>query len=118
MKAIAVEEDAERAGSIERNADELGVPGLHVVRGSALQELHNLPAPDAVFIGGCGSDPQLVQTVLDALRPGGRVVANAVTLETEAMLLDLRDSFGGTLTRLILQRAEPVGTMTGWRPRP
>jgi precorrin-6Y C5,15-methyltransferase (decarboxylating) len=116
MKAIAVEEDAERAARIERNANELGVPGLNVVQGSAPEALHDLPTPDAVFVGGGGSDPELIQAVLDALRPGGRIVANAVTLETEAMLLDLRDSLGGTLTRLALQRAEPVGGMTGWRP--
>jgi precorrin-6B C5,15-methyltransferase / cobalt-precorrin-6B C5,C15-methyltransferase len=116
LTAIAVEEDDERAERIEHNARKLGAPGLRIVHGSAPEALEGLPAPDAVFVGGGGSDPELLQAALDALRPGGRFVANAVTLETEAMLIDLRDSLGGAMTRIAVQRAEPIGDMTGWRP--
>ena len=116
MSAIAIEAHGERAARIGRNAESFGVPGLKIIEGRAPEALDDLPTPDAILIGGGGSDTELIQAALDALRPGGRIVVNAVTLETEAMLLDLRDSLGGTLTRIALHRAEPVGSMTGWRP--
>ena len=72
--------------------------------------------PDAIFIGGGGSRDGIVDCALDALRPGGRLVANAVTLEMEAMLLGLQARLGGRLSRISIARAEPVGTMSGWRP--
>ena len=94
----------------------LGVPGLTLVEGSAPGALGGLPTPDAVFIGGGGSGDGVTGAAMEALRPGGRLVANAVTLEMEAHLLALYARHGGMLTRIALSRAEPVGTMTGWRP--
>ena len=116
MRAIAVEKNADRAARIRRNADALGVPGLALVEGSAPAALGGLPTPDAVFIGGGGSGDGVTEAAMEALSPGGRMVANAVTLEMEAHLLALHARHGGTLTRITLSRAEPVGTMTGWRP--
>ena len=116
MRAIAVEKNADRAARIRRNADALGVPGLALVEGSAPGALGGLPTPDAVFIGGGGSGDGVTEAAMEALSPGGRMVANAVTLEMEAHLLALHARHGGTLTRIALSRAEPVGTMTGWRP--
>ena len=77
--------------------------------------LEGLPAPDAVFIGG-GLSPGVFKEAWSRLRPLGRLVANGVTLESEAVLLDLHKRHGGQLVRLIVNRAEPVGTLTGWRP--
>jgi len=116
MTTIAIEADKDRAARAARNAERLGVPGLRVVEGTAPDALATLPAPDAIFVGGGGSRPGVMDAALAALRPGGRLVANAVTLEMEAVLLGLHTRLGGELTRLSIQRATPVGGMSGWRP--
>lgn len=114
-RAIAIEANAERIARIARNAAHLGVPDLRVVEGRAPTALAGLPTPDAIFIGGGVSDPAILAAALDALRPGGRLVANAVTLEGEAALLGAFARHGGALRRLSLARADPVGGMHGWR---
>ncbi len=116
LRAIAIEAEAERAGRIRRNATALGVPGLAVVQGAAPGVLAGLPPPDAIFVGGGASDPGLLDAVVDALRPGGRLVVNAATLQTEARLLARHSSLGGELIRIAIARAEPIGGMTAWRP--
>ncbi len=114
-RAIAVERQQSRIGNIESNAAALGVPGLQVVAGQAPEVLADLPAPDAVFIGG-GLSAQTVDPCLRALKPGGRLVANAVTLQGEAVLFDAQERLGGALSRIAISRAEPVGPFLGWRP--
>ena len=116
MHAIAIEADTARAARIRRNATACGVPGLQVVEGTAPQALAGLPQPDAIFIGGGGSDPGVLDAAVAALRAGGRLVANAVTLEMEAVLLAAQTARGGELTRIAVSRAAPVGSMQGWRP--
>jgi precorrin-6Y C5,15-methyltransferase (decarboxylating) len=113
--AIAIERDAARRDYIARNAAALGVPSLRIVAGEAPAALAGLPAPDAAFIGGGLSSPNLVETCLDALKPGGRLVANAVTLEGEAALVAWHARHGGDLVRLAISRAAPVGPFQGWR---
>ncbi|MFE7623391.1 precorrin-6y C5,15-methyltransferase (decarboxylating) subunit CbiE, partial [Streptomyces sp. NPDC057509] len=114
-RAVTVERDPERAARIADNADRLGVPGLRVVTGRAPDCLAGLPAPDAVFIGGGLTAPGLLDTCLRALPPGGRLVANTVTLESEAVLAAQHREHGGDLVRLAVAHAVPVGTFTGWR---
>jgi precorrin-6Y C5,15-methyltransferase (decarboxylating) len=114
-RAIAVERDAVRADRIRHNAAELGVPGLEVVTGSAPAALAGLSTPDAVFVGGGVTGPQLVDRCWEALPPGGRLVANAVTVESEQVLAAARQRLGGDLTRLAVNRAEAVGGYLGWR---
>lgn len=114
-RAIAVEKDPERAARIGRNADALGVPGLRVVTARAPEGLAALPAPDAVFIGGGLTVPGLLDACWDALPAGGRLVANTVTLESEALLADRYRRHGGELVRLAVAAAVPVGGFTGWR---
>jgi precorrin-6Y C5,15-methyltransferase (decarboxylating) len=114
-RAVAVESAPERVGRIVRNAAALGVPKLRVVEGRAPGALAGLPAPDAVFIGGGLTRDGVVDAVLAALPAGGRLVANAVTLESEAVLAAWYAKLGGDLTRLAVQRAAPVGGFTGWR---
>ncbi len=116
LRAIAIEADAERAARITRNAAAFGVPGLTIVHGAAPAALAGLETPDAIFIGGGGSDPGVLDAAIQALRPGGRLVANAVTLDMEALLIARHAALGGTLTRISVARAAPVGTMTGWKP--
>ena len=116
LRAIAVETDAGRAARIRRNAAACGVPGLTVMEGKAPESLAGLPTPDAIFIGGGGTDAGVVDATIDALRPGGRLIANAVTLEMESLLLARHAELGGELLRLAVSRAAPVGSMTGWRP--
>ncbi|WP_228991761.1 precorrin-6y C5,15-methyltransferase (decarboxylating) subunit CbiE [Streptomyces sp. DH8] len=114
-RAVSVERDAVRAGRIGRNAERLGVPGLTVVTGPAPASLAGLPVPDAVFIGGGLTAPGLLDACWEALRPGGRLVANTVTLESEALLAERHKAYGGDLVRLTVAHAVPVGGFTGWR---
>lgn len=116
MRAIAIETVPERAARITRNAAACGVPGLIIVEGRAPEALGGLPTPDAIFVGGGGSEPGVMDATIAALPSGGRLVANAVTLEMEALLLSLQARLGGELIRLSVSRAVPVGTMQGWRP--
>jgi precorrin-6Y C5,15-methyltransferase (decarboxylating) len=115
-RAVAVESRPERAARAGRNAAALGVPGLTVVGGRAPEALAGLPAPDAVFVGGGVSADGVLAACWDALSPGGRLVANAVTLESEAVLTRWHADVGGTLRRIEVSRAAPVGGFTGWKP--
>jgi precorrin-6Y C5,15-methyltransferase (decarboxylating) len=114
-QAIAIERDAARAARAARNAAELGVPRLQVVTGEARAALDSLPAPNAIFIGG-GGDPKVIDKALAALKRGGRIVANAVTLETEKAVLAAQAQLGGTLTRLSVERLDAVGGKQAFRP--
>lgn len=116
LRAVAIEADPDRATRIGRNATTLGVPGLAVVTGAAPAALAGLARPDAIFVGGGGSDDGVMAAAIDALEAGGRLVANAVTLEMEAALLALHARHGGELLRLAISRAAPIGTMQGWKP--
>jgi precorrin-6B C5,15-methyltransferase / cobalt-precorrin-6B C5,C15-methyltransferase len=115
-RAVAIEQSSERAARISRNAAELGVPGISVVVGSAPSVLSGLDAPDAVFIGGGLTVPDMVSHCWEALRPGGRLVANAVTVESEAVVARWHASLGGDLVRISVSRGSPIGGFTGWRP--
>lgn len=115
-RAIAIEAHDARQRLIERNRDALGVPSLQLVAGRAPEALAGLPAPDAVFIGGGVTNDGVLDTCWHALRPGGRLVANAVTLQGEAALAAWREQHGGTLTRIAVSEAEPLGRFDTWRP--
>jgi precorrin-6Y C5,15-methyltransferase (decarboxylating) len=114
--AAAVEADATRAARIARNAAALGVPGVDVVHGAAPGALAGLDPPDAVFVGGGTTAPGLLEACWSALSTGGRLVVNAVTVESEAVVLRWHEKVGGDLTRIAVDRAAPVGGFTGWRP--
>jgi precorrin-6Y C5,15-methyltransferase (decarboxylating) len=116
LRAIAIEQHPERAERIARNADAFGVPGLEVMIGTVPAAFEGLSSPDAIFIGGGGSETGVLEAAMDALKPGGRLVANAVTLEMEAVLLAAQAKFGGSMIRLEVSRAAAVGSMSGWRP--
>jgi precorrin-6Y C5,15-methyltransferase (decarboxylating) len=113
-RAVAIERDAARAARIARNAAALGVPDLAIVEGAAPAALDGLPAPDAVFIGG-GAGAAL-DLAWAALRRDGRLVVNAVTLETQAELSRRYVADGGELISVAIARADPVGGLHGWRP--
>ncbi|NMH99141.1 precorrin-6y C5,15-methyltransferase (decarboxylating) subunit CbiE [Pseudonocardia acidicola] len=115
-RAVAIESDPGRAAGIAANADALGVPGLQVVTGRAPAALAGLPVPDTIFIGGGVTREGVLEACWDALPAGGRLVANAVTLEAEAVLAAGYARWGGSLVRVAVQRASPVGGFTGWRP--
>jgi precorrin-6Y C5,15-methyltransferase (decarboxylating) len=116
VSAIAIERDTARAAMIARNAAMLGVPRLRIIPGAASTALAGLAPPDAVFIGGGLGDPALLPSVWQALRPGGRLVANVISTAGERALLDWHAAHGGALTRLAVSRAEPLGRHLGWRP--
>jgi precorrin-6B C5,15-methyltransferase / cobalt-precorrin-6B C5,C15-methyltransferase len=116
MRAIAVEARADRAARIHRNAAAFGVPSLEMVQGAAPAALASLPPPDAIFVGGGASDAGVLDAAFAALPAGGRLVANAVTLETEALLLARHAALGGDLIRIAISRTAGVGEKTAWRP--
>lgn len=116
LSAIGIEERADRAARALRNALALGAPDLKVVTGRAPEALSGLPAPDAVFIGGGISEAGVFDAAWAALKPGGRLVSNAVTIESEARLAELFACHGGELTRIAVARADSVGGLHGWRP--
>jgi precorrin-6B C5,15-methyltransferase / cobalt-precorrin-6B C5,C15-methyltransferase len=116
MRAVAIEKRLERIGRIRRNAAAFGVPGLEVVVDAAPAALAKLAPPDAIFVGGGASDPGMLDAATNALRSGGRLVVNAVTLETEALLVSRHAALGGELVRVAIARSGPVGDKTGWRP--
>ena len=115
-RAVAIERRPERAALITANAMALGVPRLEVIEGEAPAALAALDAPDAVFIGGGVTAPGILEGCWQALRSGGRLVANAVTLESEAALIAFGRRHGGSLGRISVSRAAPVGSFTGWKP--
>ncbi len=115
-KAIAIEENPARIAMIETNATALGVPELRIVKGQAPAALSGLPEPDAVFIGGGITDAGVFDAAFTALKPGGILVANAVTIEGEARLLELARRHKGGLSRIAVSRAEPVGNYTAFKP--
>jgi len=114
-RAIGIEPRADRRAMAAANALALGVPKLELIDGYVPEALEGLEAPDAVFIGG-GLSREVFEAAWAALRPLGRLVCNAVTLESEALLLELHKEFGGELVKIGVARAEPVGRLTGWRP--
>ena len=115
-RAVAVEARADRAERVQRNATALGVPGLQVITGPAPAALAGLPPPDAVFAGGGLTADGLLEACWARLRPGGRLVAHAVTVESEAVLHRWQHAEGGQLVRADLSYAEPLGRFTTWRP--
>jgi precorrin-6Y C5,15-methyltransferase (decarboxylating) len=114
--AVAVERDPARAAVIARNAAALGVPGLEIILGEAPETLPEQSPPDAIFVGGGIGDPGLLPALWARLRPDGRLVANAVSIEGERTLLDWQARHGGSLSRIAVSRAEPLGRHQAWRP--
>jgi precorrin-6B C5,15-methyltransferase / cobalt-precorrin-6B C5,C15-methyltransferase len=113
--AVAIEVRHDRAQRIARNALSFGAPGLSVVTGEAPQVFADLATPDAIFIGGGASAPGMIERACDALGSGGRLIVNAVTLETQAACVDWRARWGGELAQIAIAHAEPVGRYSGWR---
>ena len=115
-RAIAIEQHSHRLQFIADNMAALGTPHLQLVQGKAPAALTDLPTPDAIFIGGGVTAPGLLATCWTALRSGGRLVANAVTVESELQLLQLHQQVGGELTRIAIQRTQMIGGFLGWKP--
>jgi precorrin-6Y C5,15-methyltransferase (decarboxylating) len=114
-RALAIEADEGRQLLIEHNRDALGVPGLQLIRGNAPQALAGLERPDAIFIGGGVTREGVLDTCWAQLKPGGRLIANAVTLQSEMTLMAWRERHGGELTRIHIAQAQPLGEFDTWR---
>jgi precorrin-6B C5,15-methyltransferase / cobalt-precorrin-6B C5,C15-methyltransferase len=113
--ATAFELREDRATNIRANAAHFGIEHrLRLITGDAAQNLEAQPRPDAVFLGGGGS-AMLIEYLWAILPQGTRLVANGVTLETEALLADSHAKFGGSLLRIDLAQAAPLGRMRGWQ---
>ena len=120
LSATAIERRSDRAARIRRNAAAFGVPDLQVLEADAPEALHGLQPPEAIFVGGGVTAPGLIDATCAALRANGRLVINAVTLEAEALLLRAHAHHGGTLIRMDIHRAGPIGgpepRLASWRP--
>lgn len=114
-RAIGIEPRADRRAMAAANALALGAPKLELVEGMVPEALTGLAAPDAIFIGG-GLSREVFTAAWEALRPLGRLVANAVTLESEAELIALHREFGGQLVAIQISRVEALGSLSGWKP--
>ncbi|TPG74537.1 precorrin-6y C5,15-methyltransferase (decarboxylating) subunit CbiE [Pseudomonas arsenicoxydans] len=114
-RTLAIEADDGRQLLIEHNRDALGVPGLQLIRGNAPQALAGLERPDAIFIGGGVTREGVLDTCWAQLKPGGRLIANAVTLQSEMTLMAWREQHGGELTRIHIAQAQPLGEFDTWR---
>ncbi|MDM3853315.1 MAG: precorrin-6y C5,15-methyltransferase (decarboxylating) subunit CbiE [Aphanizomenon gracile PMC649.10] len=114
-RAIAIEQNSTRLNYIADNAAALGTPNLQIMAGKALEVILNLPAPNAIFIGGGVTAPEILENCWNALLPGGRMVVNIVTLEGEQRLYQWYETVGGNFTRIAIQRAEPIGKFLGWK---
>lgn len=114
-RAIAFEASPERAARLARNRLALGAPPLEIVEGKAPASFAGKAAPDVVFIGGGLTDPGVFEAAFAALKPRGRLVANAVTIEGEARLAALFARHGGNLRRIGIAHLDPVGSLHGWR---
>jgi precorrin-6Y C5,15-methyltransferase (decarboxylating) len=115
-RAIAIEREADRIARIADNAGALGVPGLEIVAGAAPAALLGLAPPDAVFLGGGVRTAGVFEAAWEALKPGGRLVANAITLEGVSALAIWYEKYGGELIRIEISRAGPVGGASVLRP--
>ncbi|NUN63948.1 precorrin-6y C5,15-methyltransferase (decarboxylating) subunit CbiE [Pseudanabaena biceps] len=113
-QAISIEKS--RTHFIAENAISLGTPHLKIIEGKAPEILQDLPTPDAIFIGGGATVPDLFETCWKSLRSQGRLVANVVTLEGEQKLFQWQQAYGGTLTQISISRAEAIGSFLGWKP--
>jgi precorrin-6B C5,15-methyltransferase / cobalt-precorrin-6B C5,C15-methyltransferase len=114
-RAVAIEQHPQRLQNIAANAANLGVPNLEIISGRAPAILNDLSAPDAIFIGGGLTIDGVFEAAWQALKPGGKLVANGVTVETEQLIFQLHQQYGGKLDRIAVQRAEPVGNFFGWK---
>jgi len=115
-RATCIEPRTDRLALIRANVENFGLDArIRVIEGAAPGALAGLPEPDAVFVGG-GASAQLFDALWPRLPAGARLVANAVTLETEALLVRLQSRHGGTLVRLDVAQAAPLGGLRGWQP--
>lgn len=114
-RTIAIEQHPTRLQYIADNAIALGTPNLKIIAGEAPIALKGLPEPDAIFIGGGLTTPDLFETCWQVLRSGGHLVTNAVTVESEQIIFQRQRELGGELNRVAIQRAEPVGKFLGWK---
>lgn len=115
-RAVAFERNEERARRIARNARNLGVPALRIITGAAPDTFADAPTPDSIFIGGGIGSNDLLDACRTILPAGGKLVANAVTLEAEAKLIAAHAAHGGKLVRIAVSHAQALGGKLAWRP--
>ena len=115
-EAIALEKNKDVCVLIAENANNLGVPRLKIEHGLAPNSFISLPDPDAIFVGGGISIPGVLDECWQRLKPGGRLVANAVTIKSEYTLQKFYENYGGKLNRISISRATPIGSHVAWKP--
>ena len=117
LKAIAIECNSRRIEFLKKNAIELGVPNLEIIQGKAPDILLGLKKPNAIFIGGglSGNNGiEIIEKSINSLLPNGRLVINAVTIETEILLINNCKKYGGDLTKIAVSKVKKVGSSIAW----
>lgn len=115
-RAIAIEKNANRAQNILKNAENLGVSSqLTLIESNAIDAIELLEAPDAIFIGGGFTATSLFEKCWQKLKKSGRIVVNAVTLESEAMMMGLARQYNGKLIKIEISNAQKLGNFHTWR---
>lgn len=113
--AIGIERHLDRAARARSNAARLTQDAVRVIDGAAAESLTDLPTPDAVFIGG-GLAMEVLEQAMTALRPGGRMVVHGITIESELLCVSAHRRWGGQLSRMHVELAQPLASLTGWTP--
>ena len=114
--ATAIEKSQSRIDRAKENAENLGVTTTQFIVGEAPSCLTGLKSPDAIFIGGGLTTPDMIETSIGALNPGGRLVANAVTIEGEMKLIEAANTYGGNMNRIAISEPDEIGKFKAWRP--
>ena len=117
LKAIAIECDSQRIEFLKKNAIELGVPNLEIIQGRAPDIIAGIKKPNAIFIGGglsVDNGIAIIEKSINSLLHNGRLVINAVTIETEILLINNYRKYGGDLTRIAVSKIKKVGSSNAW----
>ncbi len=129
-RIFAIEKNAEDVEIVRANVAKFAVPHVTVVHARAPERLDEMPDPDAVFVGGSGGSLREILSIAAVrLRPAGRIVVNAITLDTlhetvsvcrelplahEAILVSIARS-KPLLDMMSFEALNPVYIVTAWR---
>ena len=114
MKATSVEKNSIRAENINLNAAKLGVDWIEVIESDIMDALSKLDRPDAVFIGG-GFSAESFEKIWKIIPAGTRLVVNGVTIETDRLIIDCAENFGGQLLRFEYSQPKKIGGKSSWK---
>lgn len=112
----AIEQDAADYHLIVANAENFGIKNVKAVHGTAPAVFHDLPRPDAIFIGGNGGEvARLLESAYVALRSGGHLAVNVATLDMLSASYQILKRLGGSVEVLLLNISRSVEQLEALR---